>query len=153
MRGAHVGADSAGPAKTAAMLRGVHRIVFLGDSITQAGDYVTDCECWLLARGFHVEILNLGLGSETVSDLTPKENAPHLKAFGFGRPVRERAAGPRSGGDQTGFALCLLWHERRRQPPAGCHRHRRFAKAITHLRDAAAKAGVKRVVICTPPVR
>jgi lysophospholipase L1-like esterase len=28
----------------------------------------------------------------------------------------------------------------------------RFAEAITHLRDTALKAGVKRVVICTPPV-
>ena len=34
------------------MLRGVYRIVFLGDSITMAGDYVTDCECWLLAQSF-----------------------------------------------------------------------------------------------------
>ena len=54
----------------AARLRGVRRIVFLGDSITQAGDYVTDFECGLLARGIQVEVLNLGLGSETATDLT-----------------------------------------------------------------------------------
>ena len=30
---------------------------------------------------------------------------------------------------------------------------KRFADAITHLRDAALKSGVKRVVLCTPPVR
>jgi hypothetical protein len=50
--GAEEGADSAAAAGAAAMLRGVYRIVFLGDSITMAGDYVTDCECWLLAQSF-----------------------------------------------------------------------------------------------------
>ena len=36
---------------TPASLVGVQRIVFLGDSITQAGGYVADVECWLLAQG------------------------------------------------------------------------------------------------------
>jgi hypothetical protein len=76
---AQEGADSGAVVRAAAILRGVHRIFFLGDSITQAGDYVTDCECWLLAHGFQIEILNLGLGSETASDLTSEENAAHLK--------------------------------------------------------------------------
>src|SRR5271170_6985242 len=60
--GAPGGANSGVPARAVAVLSGVHRIVFLGDSITQAGDYVTDCECWLLAHGFEIEVLNLGLG-------------------------------------------------------------------------------------------
>jgi hypothetical protein len=30
---------------------------------------------------------------------------------------------------------------------------KRFSEAITHLRDAALKSGVKQVVLCTPPVR
>ena len=79
------------PAPAKDVLPGVHRIVFLGDSITQGGDYVTDVECWLLAHGLQVEVLNLGLGSETASDLTPEENGGHLKKHGFGRPfVSER---------------------------------------------------------------
>ena len=41
---------------------------------------------WLLAHGFEVEILDLGLASETVTDLTQEENAAHLRSFGFGRP-------------------------------------------------------------------
>jgi hypothetical protein len=65
--GAEEGADSPAPARAGARLHGVHRIVFLGDSITQAGDYVTDCECRLLAHGFGVEVLNLGLGSERMA--------------------------------------------------------------------------------------
>jgi hypothetical protein len=67
------------------LLRDVHRIVLLGDSITQGGDYVTDCECWLLAHEFQVEVLNLGLGSETASNLSPTENAGHSKKYGAAR--------------------------------------------------------------------
>ena len=72
-------------------LRHLNRIVFLGDSITQGGDYVTDFECWLISQNINVEVIGLGLSSETASDLTIKENAPHKTAHGFGRPeVSER---------------------------------------------------------------
>ena len=70
-----------------ASLSGAHRIVFLGDSITQAGDYVTDFDCWLVSRNLNIEVLNLGLGSETAADLTESENTGHKTAFGFGRPA------------------------------------------------------------------
>ncbi len=73
-------------AEVPAALGGVHRIVFLGDSITQGGDYVTDFECWLLAQGWPMEVLNLGLASKTASDLTPDEHAAHLEKSGLGRP-------------------------------------------------------------------
>lgn len=72
---------------TPASLDGVQRIVFLGDSITQAGDYVTDIECWLLSQGHQIEVLDVGLASETATDLLPEENAPHLKNSGFHVPV------------------------------------------------------------------
>jgi lysophospholipase L1-like esterase len=134
------------------MLRGVHRIVFLGDSITQAGDYVVDCECWLLARGFEVEVLNLGLASETASDLTPKENAAHLQKYGFGRPfVSERLDRALTATKPDLLLACYGMNDGGSLPP-DANGTRRFAEAITKLRDAASKAGVKRIVICTPPV-
>ena len=134
------------------LLRDVHRIVFPCDSITQAGDYVADIDCWLVSRGADVEVLNLGLGSETAADLTEDENAGHKNAFGFGRPsVSERldrvltetrpdilfaCYGMNDGGalplDESGVA--------------------RFTAAIANLRETALKAGVRRVVLCTPPV-
>src|ERR1700733_7090849 len=139
--------------RAASALQGVHRIVFLGDSITQAGDYVTDCECWLLAHGFHVEILNLGLASETVSDLTPEENAPHLKAFGFGRPfLSQRLDRALAVSKPDLLFACYGMNDGGSLPPDASGTQR-FADAIMRLRDAAAKAGVKRVVICTPPVQ
>jgi lysophospholipase L1-like esterase len=146
--GAGEGAASAVPA----MLRGVHRIVFLGDSITQAGDYVVDCECWLLAHGFQIEVLNLGLASETASDLTPKENAAHLQKYGFGRPfVSERLDRALAATKPDLLFACYGMNDAGGLPPDATGT-RRFAEAITRLRDAAAKAGVKRVVICAPPV-
>jgi lysophospholipase L1-like esterase len=135
------------------VLRGVHRIVFLGDSITQGGDYVTDCECWLLAHGFPGEVLNLGLGSETASDLTPEENAAHLKKYGFGRPfVSERLDRALAATKPDLLFACYGMNDGGSLPPNETGT-KRFAEAITHLRDAATKAGVKRVVICTPPVQ
>ena len=140
------------PAKATELLRGVHRIVFLGDSITQGGDYVTDVECWLLAHGIQVEVLNLGLGSETASDLTPEENAGHLKAHGFGRPfVSERLARALAATKPDLLFACYGMNDGGSLPPDETGT-KRFADAVTHLRETALKAGVKRVVICTPPV-
>jgi len=144
--------SAAVPPQAAEMLRGVHRIVFLGDSITQGGDYVTDVECWLLAHGIQVEVLNLGLGSETASDLTPEENAGHLKAHGFGRPfVSERLARALAATKPDLLFACYGMNDGGSLPPDESGT-KRFADAVTHLRETALKSGVKRVVICSPPV-
>ncbi len=145
-------ADSSVPSKAKKLLKGVKRIVFLGDSITQAGDYVVDCECWMLAHGIHKEVLDIGLASETASDLTPEQNAGHLKSFGFGRPaVSERLDRALAATDPDLVFACYGMNDAGSLPPDETGT-RRFADAITRLRKAALKAGVKRVVICTPPV-
>jgi lysophospholipase L1-like esterase len=53
------------------------RVVFIGDSITEAGLYVQDIEAYLYTRfpDRHYEILNLGLSAETASSL----NEPGLR--------------------------------------------------------------------------
>jgi lysophospholipase L1-like esterase len=55
-----------------AKLQNVHRIVFLGDSITYAGGYVADVEAYYITRfpDRHFEFINVGLSSETVSGLS-----------------------------------------------------------------------------------
>jgi lysophospholipase L1-like esterase/pimeloyl-ACP methyl ester carboxylesterase len=69
-------------------IKNAKRIVFLGDSITYAGDYVTDVEAWLLSQGSKAEVINLGLPSETGADLTPTEQQEtHIKPYGFPRPA------------------------------------------------------------------
>ena len=150
--GAEMDTNITDAVRTTAKLRGVHRIVFLGDSITQAGDYVRDIECWLLAQGQQVEVLNLGLGSETVTDLTPQENAAHLKKYGFGRPfVSERLDRALAATKPDLLFACYGMNDGS-SLPSDLTGDQRFAYAITHLRQLAAKAGVKEVVICTPPV-
>ena len=134
-------------------LEGVKRIVFLGDSITQGGDYVTDFECWLLANGIKTEVINLGLASETASDLTAEENAGHLKAHGFGRPmVSERLDRALTAAKPDLLIACYGMNDGS-SLPSNDEGLKRFVDAITHLREAALKSGVKRVVFCTPPVR
>lgn len=133
-------------------LRDVHRIVFLGDSITQAGDYVTDFDCWLVSQGLNIEVINLGLGSETASDLTETENAGHKEKYGFGRPfVSERLERALAATKPDLLIACYGMNDAGSlsSDEAGTAR---YAEAITHLRDAALNAGVKRVVLCTPPV-
>jgi lysophospholipase L1-like esterase len=52
------------------------RIVFLGDSITAAGGFIRDIEAYLITRfpERHVQIINLGLPSETVTGLTETDH-------------------------------------------------------------------------------
>lgn len=136
-----------------AALRGVHRIVFLGDSITQAGDYVTDFDCWLVSRGINIEVLNLGLASETAADLTEAENQGHKKGNGFGRPFLSQRLDRVLAETKSDLIFACYGMNDGGSLPAGEAGTKRYADAITHLRDAALKAGVKRVILCTPPVQ
>lgn len=133
-------------------LKGVKRMVFLGDSITQAGDYVTDIECWLQAKQQKVEVLNLGLGSETASDLTVAENGEHLKKFGFGRPfVSERLQRVLSATKPDLVFACYGMNDAS-SLPADASGDRRYAESIARLRETILNSGVKQVVLLTPPV-
>src|SRR5205085_2661267 len=68
---------SAAPTNALASLENVHRILFLGDSITYAGQYVEDIEAYYVTRfpGRHFEFINVGLSSETVSGLSEEGHA------------------------------------------------------------------------------
>jgi len=135
-----------------ASLRGAHRMVFLGDSITQAGDYVADFDCWLFSRNLDIEVLNLGLGSETAADLTDSENTGHKTSFGFGRPaISERLERVLIETKPDILFVCYGMNDAGSLPPDE-QGDKRFAEAVTRLREAALKSGVKHVVLCTPPV-
>ncbi len=77
-----------GPAANAndlPLLKGVKRILFLGDSITYAGGYVDYFQLYLETHcsNQNFEIINMGLPSETVSGLTEPGHA----GGAFPRPV------------------------------------------------------------------
>lgn len=60
-----------------ALLEGKQRILFLGDSITQRGDYVAYFDAWLVRRfpDRRYTLINAGLASETVSGLSEPGHA------------------------------------------------------------------------------
>lgn len=68
------------------LLQNSQRVVFLGDSITYAGHYVTYFDAWLLTQELEEvpTVINVGLPSETVSGLSEEGHAggkfprPHL---------------------------------------------------------------------------
>jgi lysophospholipase L1-like esterase len=55
----------------------VHNVLFLGNSITYAGSYITDIEAYFLTRhpNAQIEFINAGLPSETVSGLSEQGHA------------------------------------------------------------------------------
>lgn len=56
---------------------GVKKVLFLGNSITYAGKYIVDIEAYLMTHypGQHIQIINMGLPSETVSGLSEPGHA------------------------------------------------------------------------------
>jgi len=148
-----IAAFTARAAEPPAVLKDVRRIVVLGDSITQAGDYVTDLECWFVVQDIQVEVISLGLGSETATDLTPEENHDHLKRFGFGRPFISERLGRVLETTKPDFVIaCYGMNDGMALPPdeGGT---KRFGDSCTALRDLVLKAGARRIVLCTPPVQ
>lgn len=74
-RAIHVPTDET--ANRMALLRGSKRVIFLGDSITQQGTYVTYFDTWLTKQRLKVPpmVINVGLSSETVSGLSEEGHA------------------------------------------------------------------------------
>ena len=148
--GASKGPDAV---RGSAVLGNVHRIVFLGDSITQGGDYVADFECWLLSQGLSIEVLNLGLGSETATELTAAENQGHKDKFGFVRPWIGERLDRALAATKPDLVIACYGMNDGGSLPADETGTKRFAEATIRLRDAALRAGARHVVLCSAPVR
>lgn len=128
------------------------RIVFLGDSITQAGDYAVDINCWLLTQGDAGVVLKVGLSSESATDLTADENLDHKAIYGFPRPLLSHRL--KRTLELTKPDLLFVCygmndgHAMQNNPAAP----ERYAAAITTLRETALSSGVREVVFLTPPI-
>jgi lysophospholipase L1-like esterase len=130
-------------------LAGIHRVVFLGDSITYAGQYIDFLEAFLRLRdpGLRCEFLDLGLPSETVSGLTEAGHA----GGAFPRPdVHERLDRVLEKTRPDLVVACYgmndgIYH------PFSESRFESFKRGILFLRQHAANAGVC-VFHLTPPV-
>lgn len=124
------------------------RVVFLGDSITYAGEWVEFLETWLRLQSPDAafDFINLGLPSETVSGLSEPGHA----GGAFPRPdLRERLDRVLARAKPDLIVACYgmndgIYH------PFNEERFMKFQDGVRRLREKAAAAGVK-VIHLTPP--
>lgn len=126
-------------------LRPGKRTVFLGDSITNTGGFVTEIDRWQLAtRGkIETEIINLGLSSETVSGLSEPGHP-------FPRPVLgERLARVIERAKPDHAILCYGMNDGVYMPPDEM-RMKAFQLGLTNAIETLVRSGIS-VTILTPP--
>ncbi len=129
------------------------RIIVLGDSITYAGDWVTDFEAWLLSRGANAEVINLGLPSETAADLTPKEQEEtHIKPYGFPRPTISERIGRILEKTKPDWVIACYGMNDGSSLPQNDEGFARYCAAMETLKSQLEKAGVKQIIFLTPPI-
>jgi lysophospholipase L1-like esterase len=130
------------------ILPGVKRIVFLGDSITYAGQYVEFIDAWLVTRfsDRQFELLDLGLPSETVSGLSEPGHAGGK----FPRPdLHERLERVLLKTKPDLVVACYGMNDGIYYP-FGEERFQKYQEGMRRLRERAAAAGAK-VLHVTPP--
>lgn len=137
-----------GCATTAAEILQAQRVVFVGDSITYAGGYLewVETRMRLLAPFARVEILNLGLPSETVSGLSEPGHAGGQ----FPRPDLHERLGRLLERAKPDILIACYGMNDGIYHPFSEERLARFQDGLRRLRAAAAAAGV-RVLHVTPP--
>lgn len=130
-------------------IRGAKRILFLGDSITYSGGFVESIEAYfhLHCPGKHVELINAGLPSETVSGLTE----PNHAGGEFPRPdLHERLARALAKAEPDLVVACYgmndgIYH------PFDETRFAKFKSGMQWLKDSVQKSGARLWLLTPPP--
>jgi lysophospholipase L1-like esterase len=136
-------------ASAAEFLPGVHRIVFLGDSITYAGHYVDQFETFLATRwpDREIEVIDLGLPSETVSGLSEPGHAGGK----FPRPnLHERLDRVLAKSKPDLVIACYGMNDGIYEPLSE-ERFAKYREGVEKLRAKVMAAGAK-IIYLTPPV-
>ncbi len=97
-------------------------------------------------------MIDVGVSSETATDLTAEENHPHLAAHGFPRPLVSQRLDRTLAVTRPDLLIVCYGMNDGSSLPNTDESTDRFAAAVTRLRTAALAAGTKRVVLCTPPI-
>lgn len=127
----------------------VRRILFLGNSITWAGNYVHDVEAYLRVQfpGRQFEFINTGLSSETVSGLSEPGHA----GGSFPRPdLHERLARVLEQTKPDLVFACYGMNDGIYMP-FDKERFQKFKDGINWLHNEVEKKGAK-IIHLTPPV-
>lgn len=131
------------------LLKDKRTILILGDSITQAGHYVTDFDAWLVKRypDKRFTVINAGVSSETISGLSEEGHAGGR----FPRPdLHERLERVLTTAKPDLIIACYGMN-------CGIYqaldeaRFKAYRDGTTRLREAAKKHGAE-VVHVTPPI-
>ncbi|WP_338869692.1 GDSL-type esterase/lipase family protein [Spirosoma sp. SC4-14] len=129
--------------------KGAKRILFLGNSITYAGTYVTDMEAYLVTHypKQQYEFINTGLPSETVSGLSEVNHADGR----FPRPdLHERLSRVLAQTKPDVVFACYGMNDGIYLPLDNA-RFGAYREGMKWLHAQLEKAGAKRIVFLTPP--
>ena len=132
------------------MAAGVHRVMFLGNSITYAGGFVEDVEAYFVSRHPKdtVEFIDLGLPSETVSGLSEEGHADGR----FPRPdLHERLHRILEKIHPDLIFACYGMNDGI-YLPFDEDRFRRYKDGMQWLHDTLVAATGARLIFITPPV-
>ncbi|VTU02088.1 lipolytic protein g-d-s-l family : Uncharacterized protein OS=Blastopirellula marina DSM 3645 GN=DSM3645_01846 PE=4 SV=1: Lipase_GDSL_2 [Gemmataceae bacterium] len=126
------------------------RVVFLGDSITQAGGYVTLVSYYLekLHPTKNFDVLGLGLASETLSGLSEDGHAGGK----FPRPCLFERLGRLLDRAKPDVVFACYGINDGIYQPLDKERFAAFQKGVTKLIEQCKAAGVKEVYLVTPPI-
>jgi lysophospholipase L1-like esterase len=130
-------------------LAGVHRILFLGDSITYSAQYVDEFQTQLLLRlpQRHFEVINCGLPSETVSGLSEAGHAGGK----FPRPDLHERLDRVLAKVRPDLVFACYGMNDGIYLPLSDDRFARFKAGMLKLHDKVTASGA-RIVHLTPPV-
>lgn len=126
------------------------RVVFLGDSITQAGGYITFASYYLekIHPQKDFDFLGLGLASETLSGLSEEGHAGGK----FPRPCLFERLGRVLEKAKPNIVFACYGMNDGIYLPLDPDRFTTFKKGVNKLIDECKKAGVKEVYLITPPI-
>lgn len=130
--------------------KGTKKVLFLGNSITYSGEYVTDVESYFLLKhpAEKYEFINLGLPSETVSGLTEPGHAGGK----FPRPdLHERLDRILAAVKPDVVFACYGMNDGIYMP-LNETRFNAYKDGMNWLYNKLKPAGVKKIVFLTPPV-
>nr|WP_226904985.1 SGNH/GDSL hydrolase family protein [Pedobacter schmidteae] len=128
---------------------GIKKVLFLGNSITYAGQYVTDIEayCRMNYPGHQIEFINMGLPSETVSGLSEPGHAGGK----FPRPALQERLDRVMNLVKPDVVFACYGMNDGLYMPFDNERFEKFKAGINWLHDKYVKAGI-RIVHLTPPI-
>jgi len=144
LAGGH-GSATGGP-KPLKLLEPGDRVVFLGDSITNAGFYIACVDAYLRlqAPDSDLELVNLGLGSETASSLSEPDHP-------FPRPcIHQRLEAVLEFVRPDVVFFCYGMNDGIYYPP-GQERFRAYQDGVNRLVSACRDAGARAIALTPPP--